>query len=350
VKINSNFILLIILLLCSSSSLGREWNKAVNLNGFWKFSIGDNIEWAEKGYNDSDWEEIKVPSSWEEQGFHGYDGYAWYRVSFKISAGLKGKNLFLFLGNVDDADQTFLNGKLIGLSGSFPPGYQTAYNVYRQYPIPEELINFGGTNTIAVRVFDAQLSGGILRGDIGVFVRENTLVPDLSLEGNWKFSIGDDPKRKEKNFDDGKWGNIIVPGFWETQGYADYDGFAWYRKTFKLPAKLKNEKIVLMMGRIDDIDEVYVNGILIGSTGTMHDDPFYIDHGNNEWESFRGYYIPDNILKSDGENVIAVRVYDGFMNGGIYQGPVGLIIQKKYAQFWHERRKGKNIFERIFGN
>jgi len=32
-----------------------------------------------------------------------------------------------------------------------------------------------------------------------------------------------------------------VPGFWESQGYNNYNGFGWYRKTFKIPSELKDK-------------------------------------------------------------------------------------------------------------
>ena len=37
-----------------------------NLEGQWKFSIGEREEWVEKGYDDSDWATIKVPAAWKE--------------------------------------------------------------------------------------------------------------------------------------------------------------------------------------------------------------------------------------------------------------------------------------------
>jgi beta-galactosidase/beta-glucuronidase len=58
--------------------------QVLNLSGRWKFSLGDEDEWKDEKFNDSNWEKVSVPSSWENQGFHGYDGYAWYRTSFTV--------------------------------------------------------------------------------------------------------------------------------------------------------------------------------------------------------------------------------------------------------------------------
>jgi len=43
----------------------------------WKFEIGDDPAYSERNYDVSRWEQIHVPGTWENQGFPGYDGYAW---------------------------------------------------------------------------------------------------------------------------------------------------------------------------------------------------------------------------------------------------------------------------------
>ena len=95
--------------------------------------------------------------------------------------------------------------------------------------------------------------------------------------------------------------------------------------------------MVLVMGKIDDIDEVYVNGKLVGSTGDMWLVPDEFNR-HNEYQQFRGYFIPDGLLIPDGENTIAVRVYDGYNIGGIYEGPVGFIEQDRYADYWKHQK------------
>ena len=104
-------------------------------------------------------------------------------------------------------------------------------------------------------------------------------------------------------------------------------------------------------GRIDDIDETYVNGQLVGSTGDLN--------GNlkdfnkyNQYKQFRGYWLSDGVLIPNQENVIAVRVYDGWRDGGIYQGPIGLIEQEKYVLYFRSHRTQsntkKNFWDLIF--
>jgi Glycosyl hydrolases family 2, sugar binding domain len=316
----------------------------INLEGNWRFSIGDDTIWSSPDFDDRDWEKIKVPSAWEDQGFHGYNGYAWYRKTFEVPKELLGSNFILNAGYIDDVDQTFINGKLVGLSGGFPPQYRTAYDAHREYFVSKDLLK-EGKNIIAIRVYDAQLEGGIIRGAVGLsptksdFRMMTDLDLDINLSGMWKFKTGDVNEWKNKNYDDVQWKEIFVPAFWEVQGYKDYDGFAWYRKTFILPEKFTGHKMILMLGKIDDIDQTFVNGQLVGSIGDWNFDLVPTNFNqNSEWETIRNYYIPDNILQPGKENTISVRVYDGFIDGGIYQGPIGLITQEKYLKYWNNRK------------
>jgi sialate O-acetylesterase len=308
----------------------NEWDIILNLKGNWKFSIGDDTSWAAPDFNDTKWEFINVPSSWENEGFHGYDGYAWYRKKFVIDEDNLKKGIYLHLGQVDDVDEVYLNGKKIGLSGSFLPDFNTAYATFRRYYVPAEYLVTNKENCIAVRVYDSQLEGGIISGNIGLYTKKSP-VPDVILEGNWKFNVGDNVIWKENNFDDSDWSNLIVPGFWEIQGFSNYDGFAWYRKEFILPEYLSDKKLVLLLGKVDDFDETFINGVKVGSTGTISDDP-YRQYLGETYREQRIYHIPKGILKQ-GKNIIAVRIFDGFIDGGIYEGPIGIIDQDNFNRY-----------------
>ena len=164
---------------------------------------------------------------------------------------------------------------------------------------------------------------------------------DINLLGPWKFKTGDDLKRKDPGYDDLNWNEIFVPAKWEDQGYRDYDGYAWYRKTFIFKENPIDNKMVLLMGKIDDIDQVYLNGVLVGSTGNFPSiNNSHASVTGAEYSAFRGYYLPDGLLKKNQKNIIAVRVLDIGGAGGIYEGPVGLITQTKYIEYW---RNNKNL-------
>jgi len=333
-------LLLLISPLCSANA--ENWKQLADLRGQWKFEIGDDMHRAEPGFDDRNWESIYAPAAWEDEGFPGYDGYAWYRKHFRSSVDWKGKALALHLGNIDDVDEVYLNGHLIGTTGSFPPKYSTAYDIFRIYNFPPEYLSPEGDNVVAVRVYDQELSGGILRGKLGVYEDRNALRVDLQFTQVWKFKTGDDPAWKDPNFDDSQWKSVVVPSFWENQGYSGYDGFAWYRVKFRVPDGLSSQKLVLLLGKIDDFDESFLNGEKIGHTGTMETRETDIP-GSDAYRQLRAYIIPPGLLRASEENVIAIRVYDGYRDGGLYSGPIGIITRDKYRK-WTEQQKGSSDF------
>lgn len=327
---------LLIMLCCSGYSLNanaQNYRKVVDLNGYWRFSIGDDEKWASPDFNDSNWERIQVPSSWENQGFHGYNGFAWYRTEFEFSPSVKGQSLYLKLGNIDDVDEVFINGKRVGRSGSFPPRYATAYNSNRVYNVPVGYLK--ESNTIAVRVYDDVGEGGIVHGDISLVVDRDAIPLDVDLQGSWKFKPGRDAHKDLKSV--GNWDDIIVPGYWENQGYKNYDGYACYVLDFSLEAEAIAERMVLVLGKIDDLDQVYVNGVLVGQSGAFKHST--VQQYSDTYRQLRGYYLPTNLLKTDQENRIVVRVYDAVEGGGIYTGSIGLITQENYISYWNSRRR-----------
>jgi len=310
-----------------------------SLKGEWSFSIGIDDEWTSPNYDDTDWEKIKVPSAWEDQGFNGYNGYAFYRKKINISSVLKNRMLYLNMGYIDDVDEVYLNGRKIGSTGGFPPNYFTAYNAERIYYLPENLIRFDGVNVIAVKVYDTEQAGGIVGGNIGIYGGQNAINMDVNLQTIWKFREGDDLKRKDAAYDDSNWKDIFVPAKWEDQGYREYDGYGWYRKTFTYSGT-SDDRMVIVLGKIDDIDEVYINGTQVGSTGYFPPRTRSQNITGQEYSAFRGYFIPVGLLKK-GQNVVAVRVLDTGGVGGIYEGPVGILSQQKYIQYWKEIKNNR---------
>jgi hypothetical protein len=323
-----------VLTVCSSHA-DEKWRRVIDFEGRWKFSIGDNRRWAESAYNDREWELIDVPSSWEDEGFNGYDGYAWYRKSFD-GAQLKSVSgsFSLFAGYIDDVDEIYLNGHKIGSSGTFPPHYHTAYDAKRIYYIPREYINFQGTNIVAVRVYDAEIEGGIVSGDVGIYVDENENNFVINLRGMWDFTLHHrrvghvPPERFAKSTTrnppiDADWTRLNVPGHWERQGFNNFDGSTWYRKQFYVPKELEGEDLILLLGKIDDHDETYLNGKWVGAT-YRHDQT-------------RVYHIPSSQIIAGSINLLLVYVDDTGGDGGLYEGPIGFMRQSEFTRYMRWR-------------
>ncbi|MFC2089048.1 beta galactosidase jelly roll domain-containing protein [Calditrichota bacterium] len=344
------FCIYIIIILLIGESFSQQWKREINLRGKWKFMIGDNKNWIDFNTDDSKWEDIYVPSAWENEGYPGYNGYAWYKKHFYWKPGKDIYNLYLSLGKIDDVDEVYLNGHLVGSTGTFPPEYQTAYDQERFYRIAANHLHINGDNVITVRVYDAELAGGILSGKIGIYSKQYDIDFEISLEGIWKFSPGDQEKYKSVSFDDTYWNNIIVPAQWESQGFADYDGYAWYRKKINIPTKYIEQKLVLLLGKIDDMDETFLNGERIGSTGHLQDYGEWSHFEGGEWLQYRAYELDEDYIYYGQQNTIAVRVFDGMVQGGIYEGPVGIVTYESYLKWKKREKKSKgNFFEWLFG-
>ncbi len=116
-----------------------------------------------------------------------------------------------------------------------------------------------------------------------------------------------------RELDEEAWVAIAAPGLWETQGWNGMDGVAWYRGGFTLSAEEARNGVTLGVGRIDDSDTTWVNGVEVGGTTLQYDLP-------------RRYAVPAAALHA-GFNVVAVRVEDYGGGGGIH-GQVGeLFVQ-----------------------
>lgn len=322
------YLIAIILLAIQAAVLGQDTRRLMNLRGHWKFSIGDRPEWSKTNYDDSDWEEIYVPERWEREGFNGYDGFAWYRTKFSGKGLNKDRYHLISLGYIDDVDEVFINGVKIGFSGGFEPFYYTAWNAERVYMIPPEVLNYNGDNQIAVRVYDQGGEGGIYSGSVGIlYLDDYSAKEQVFLQGVWKIKIDDDPDFAKVAYDDSNWQNVMVPSNWKTIGIFDLNDFAWYRKTFTLQPGSSTTDMTLIGGKIDDFDEIYINGVKIGETK----DGKWLG-SSRSFSELRVYNIPNGLLKP-GKNVIAVRVEDIGDNGGIYEGPVVIMPTSEATRY-----------------
>jgi len=139
-----------------------------------------------------------------------------------------------------------------------------------------------------------------------------------------RFITGDNTAYKDVAFNDAGWATINTTSDWEVQGYTDYDGYAWYRFHFTLPSALKNrsnwkDTLRILLGKVDDVDETFLNGVKIGQTGSL---PTDAGGYAGQWDVAREYHIATNnkALQWNKDNVLAVRVYDGGGGGGIFAG------------------------------
>ena len=140
------------------------------LDGQWRFHTGDDLQWGESGFNDSDWPTVNLNQSLVEQGFDTYNGYAWYRLTIQpqqlaqFSTFASGQPLSLLISSnsVGQLD-VFVNGAEAGHTKGMtesPSEYQSPPFVVQLYPAAS------GPTVIAIRTWagpETTITRGLLR-------------------------------------------------------------------------------------------------------------------------------------------------------------------------------------------
>ena len=137
------------------------------------------------------------------------------------------------------------------------------------------------------------------------------IVLPILLEGPVAFSPTDDPRYAAPEFDDSAWPRVSVPGSWANQGFRPKENVAWYRFRFTTPPELGAASLGVYLGSMTGADQAFLNGQKIGSEGLIARRPveaLFVP---------RLYPIPSTLLRSDGENVLAVRVWSEYSGRGL---------------------------------
>jgi len=144
---------LAIALFVSASAQGQvSFGKAEKFNDKWKFSLGDEKGAEAVSFDDAKWRTLDLPHDWSVEGTYSTDlssatgylpgGIAWYRKSFNVPAQ-QDQKLYIYFEGIYRDGEVYVNGKLVGKR---PNGY-----ISYMYDITP-FLNFGASNTIAVRV------------------------------------------------------------------------------------------------------------------------------------------------------------------------------------------------------
>jgi hypothetical protein len=131
----------------------------------------------------------------------------------------------------------------------------------------------------------------------------------------WKFQPDPDNKGLDRGWHkptlkhDESWKDIRIGKNWESQGYPNLDGWAWYRLDVTVPADWAGREVFVNFGGADDYYELYVNGTRAGSGGDLEKRITALDEA-------KGHRVT-NLVKPGAVCTIAVRVYDWYGAGGI---------------------------------
>lgn len=214
-----------------------------------KCKIGDDMTWANQSFNDADWGSKQLGTSLKNDE-RKENIYAWFRIKIIIPSSMKalaehGQGIQLHLGKIDDIDQTYFNGKLVGQTGSFPPDFKTQWQTDRLYVIPVNEVQWDKENVIAVRIFSPDVWIGMYEGPYQYgpvqwsdFISvQNTITETANngfvtkvkftnnrnapFEGTIKYGIAD--KNNKELFTETKQAQIQpVKGFEYEVGFTDY--------------------------------------------------------------------------------------------------------------------------------
>ena len=130
-------------------------------------------EWAMPATDTASWSSVNLP----EYNFEDL-GVVWFRYAVDVPADWAGKELKLSLGAIDDLDETFFNGKMVGKTTLKDAEYWAKKRVYT---IPGKLVK-AGKNTIAIRVSNLYSAGGFSAGSGMILANKNA---KISLRGKW---------------------------------------------------------------------------------------------------------------------------------------------------------------------
>lgn len=185
---------------------------------------------------------------------------------------------------------------------------------------PQSLPNWSNLAVLHKNTLPPRASFYIYGNEQDALSRDIAKSKTLSLNGTWKFKLNkypEEPAREffEPAFDVSGWGDIVVPGIWQLQGYGkgpqytnvlypwpanppyipfDDNETGHYIRTFKIPKEFKDHQLRLRFEGVDSSFHVWINGEEIGySQGSRNPSEFDIT----------------KFVHEDNENTIAVRVY-----------------------------------------
>jgi phosphoserine phosphatase RsbU/P len=64
----------------AANSAAANLHGIIELDGPWRFQVGDDPRWADPGFDDSTWPTVVLSKTLNDQGYDSYTGYGWYRM------------------------------------------------------------------------------------------------------------------------------------------------------------------------------------------------------------------------------------------------------------------------------
>jgi hypothetical protein len=233
----------------------------------WYFKTDPDDRGAREGWfnvtrPDNSWAKIRANERWENQGFPGYDGVAWYLSRVQVPEGWT--SVFIRFPAVDDAYTLYVDGKEVCRDGDRS---RSVWNWSTCHEITD-YVQAGREVTIILRVEDYMLQGGLTRGPVELL----NFTTQIDITADWRFApdytnVGVTEGWYAPRIDDSHWRRVEAGRNWEYYGY-EFDGFGWYRKWITVPAGWADQRVFLELPKVDDYFDLYLDGEFIHHFGT----------------------------------------------------------------------------------
>jgi sigma-B regulation protein RsbU (phosphoserine phosphatase) len=132
---------------------------------------------------------------------------------------------------------------------------------------------------------------------------------DVIALDNWKMHFGDDPQWATPGFDDSGWASSAGPS--REPGRSKYQGYRWYRTTINIPDNFLGRDPGLGLGLVEEVYEVYVEGVSVGRFGHWEPQP------ESPFDRNMCFRVPAGLISGNKVH-IAIRRWNGGSNTGYF--------------------------------
>lgn len=303
-----------------------EDEQLIDLMGDWYFNyVGRNDPYTAADLTEdvySQWPVVQPCLGNWEQGFgnitniwYANTGWGWYVRTFELPEDFAKENLILLAGYMDDRGEVYVNGQRIGGTGVNEDGSstgETTWAVLSQFDISADVLNYGGTNTIAVHCYNDPPygGGGWYSGPVGLYSQ--------AAYNKWQGLPSDVPEESEQQ---------AVTEAVETQlGYLQSGDFDSYADTVDIgyfsDGKTKDTVV-------QEMKEAYPEGTVQSLTDT---DITVFQTTDESGETLYLYSAVRQTVKTDGttEESTVQETYRNTENGILMYGTHSRFFETSY--------------------
>jgi len=178
---------LALLLLCALAAPSAAQRQRLSMDPGWRFTLGDPTGAEQPRFDDRAWRVLDLPHDWSIEGTPSESapgggrvgffptGIGWYRKSFRLPSGARGREVWLELDGVYMNSDVWINGVHLGRR---PYGYSSV-----AYDVSEHLAP--GVNVVAVRVDNSRQPNSRWYSGSGIYRHTWLSMMDRLHVGHW---------------------------------------------------------------------------------------------------------------------------------------------------------------------